>query len=58
MEWIEDKKEWDILEGINSKEVIILPLDDSNSERVWNFGVERVVAEIDKFMTPMQKLVH
>ena len=49
MDWSVEKKEWIILEDAKPDEIIILPLDDSGSERVWSYGVIRVKKEINQF---------
>ena len=41
MEWKEETQRWLILEEPSASEEIILPVDYSDSEKVWRFGVER-----------------
>jgi len=55
IEWNDVKKQYAILEEPKKTEVVILPLDDSNRERVWSYGVERVIEEINEFRIVNQK---
>ena len=46
MRWDEIIRTWIILEEQTEDEIVILPIDDNNQERVWNYGFERIIAEI------------
>lgn len=46
MEWLETSKSWRINEKTRPGEVAIWPIDDSGVEKVWNFGVQRAIAEV------------
>ena len=46
MHWSELDKSWIIDEAINlENEEIIYPIDDSGDERVWKWGVDRVISQ-------------
>ncbi len=45
MEWKESTRSWEILEGPKDNERVLYPVDESGVERVWNYGVGRVVQE-------------
>ena len=38
LEWQKDKKEWRVLEGPSKAEVVLLPVNDDGTERVWSWG--------------------
>jgi adenine-specific DNA-methyltransferase len=38
LEWLKDKKEWDVLEPPSATEVSLLPVNDDGTERVWSWG--------------------
>jgi len=42
MEWSDAKDEWAIVEQPGSGETVFWPRDDSNEERVWKWGQDRV----------------
>ena len=47
MAWRDDLQQWDVLEDPNADEDVILPLDSSDSEKVWRYGVERTRLSLD-----------
>lgn len=49
MRWNEQAREWEVLERVQEHETTILPIDESNRERVWNFGVQRALKEVNQF---------
>ena len=47
MEWIDQKDEWKVLEKLKAGENVIWPKDEAGTERVWKWGVERVLENPD-----------
>lgn len=44
--WDDETESWTVIEQPKPGEIVILPIDSSNRERVWNFGYSRTVDEI------------
>ncbi|WP_422901120.1 DNA methyltransferase [Propionivibrio sp.] len=38
LEWQKDKKDWKVLETPSATEVVLLPINDDGTERVWSWG--------------------
>lgn len=54
MVWDDTDRVWKILEEPNKNEIVILPLDEENQERVWSYGVDRVEDELDDLQVSNQ----
>ena len=46
--WQDDLQQWDVLEDPSADEDVILPLDPSDNEKVWRYGVERARRSLDE----------
>jgi len=46
MSWSQKTRQWEPLEPLKSDESVVLPIDDEESERVWNLGWERAREEV------------
>jgi adenine-specific DNA-methyltransferase len=55
MSWKDDTRAWDTLEEPIDGEIVILPLDESGRERVWNFGVARTYDELQHLLVRRNK---
>jgi adenine-specific DNA-methyltransferase len=38
IEWQKDKKEWKVIDAPNKEEVVLYPVNDDGTERVWSWG--------------------
>ena len=47
MEWVDHKDEWEVLEKPKAGEKVVWPTDEAGTERVWKWGVDRVVDNPD-----------
>lgn len=50
MDFVEDKKMWDILEQPLENEIEIYPIDENGFEKVWKFGEERTRENTSNFL--------
>jgi adenine-specific DNA-methyltransferase len=50
MEWLDKDKTYRILEFPEEEESAIYPIDSSGSERVWRWGIERILEEIHELV--------
>ena len=49
IEWVEQRKEYEIKEDILENEIILLPITSDGIEKVWKYGIERtrsIISEI------------
>ena len=46
MKWNEGDRAYEIIEEPNAFESVIYPIDDNDNERVWRWGIERILNEI------------
>jgi len=47
LEWQEEALKWKALEELGESEIEIYPLDQFGRERVWSYGVDRTIDELD-----------
>lgn len=50
MEWIEDKREWTVLESEYDNEVVIFPVNDAGREKNWRWSEESVKSDYTQFL--------
>jgi len=50
MEWKDVDKSWTVVEQPHESEVAIWPYDHSGRERVWRWGVERTMKDLDELL--------
>ena len=50
LEWQEELNAWKILEESQENEVAIYPIDQFGTERVWSYGLDRAIEELDQML--------
>ncbi|HEY90142.1 MAG TPA: site-specific DNA-methyltransferase [Thermoflexia bacterium] len=50
LEWQEDLNAWRIAEEPGENEVLIYPIDQFGTEKVWSFGLDRIIEELDQML--------
>jgi adenine-specific DNA-methyltransferase len=48
MSWDDESRQWNVREEPTPQEIELLPIDESNRERVWNFGIDRAMQAVDE----------
>ena len=46
MNWVEEKKEWQIIDALNPGEIEIWPINDKGEEKTWKWGSETVIKNL------------
>ena len=55
LSWNEETRQWDTIEEVAVGEIALFPMDESNRERVWNFGIERIQKELEQLTVRKSK---
>ena len=54
IEWVENKKEYRIMEVISDSEIVLLPKTSEGIEKVWKYGVDRTRSIISEILIKKQ----
>jgi len=54
-EWIESKREWNILEEPLSNETVIYPINDDGIEKNWRWSINSIEADYNQFLCRIPK---
>jgi len=54
IEWVEQRKEYEIKEDVLENEIILLPITSDGIEKVWKYGIERTRSIISEILVKRQ----